>query len=80
MAAAAAAATPTAANARPELQLPPREEIGSWLAALVRRDGTDVVARALIGSCPRNDLMAITEILCNSLFGPEPRDGLGVRC
>lgn len=80
VAAAAASDAAAAATTDAELQLPPREDLGRWLTALMQRDGADVVARAMIACCPRSDLMLITEILCHHLFGPEQLDGEGVQC
>ena len=65
VAAAAAAAAPTAA-APAEFNLPPTTELVHWLSALVKRDGPDVVACALLGAVKGEQLNRMMKILCDT--------------
>jgi len=70
--ASAAAAETDNADATADLTLPPSGETGRWMAALVARDGPDLVARALLGAIKGEDLARMIEVLCNNQWGPEP--------
>ena len=61
----------------PELQLPPRERVGDFLAKLVKRDGVDYVAEALINSCDESDVRAFCKVLCDREYGVASADGNG---
>ena len=57
------------ARAAPIVRLPPVGSVGTWLAALVDRDGPEDVVRALLGAVPPERLMDIVQQLCASEFG-----------
>ena len=52
--------------------LPPREDLGEWLGALVERDGLEVLLRALVERVGRDRLMAAVEKECDVRWGIEP--------
>ena len=52
--------------------LPPREDLGDWLGALVERDGLEVLLRALVQCVGRNRLMTAVEKECDVRWGIEP--------
>ena len=60
-----------------EWQLPPRELVGSWLAALVARDGPETIAQALLASISGDDLCRMMTVLCDKQWGSEPYDENG---
>ena len=60
---------PAAAPAAPVVRLPPVGSVGTWLAALVDRDGPEDTLRALLEVVPAQHLMDIMEKLCTHEFG-----------
>ena len=63
---------PPPMSSPPVLQLPSKEHTGEWLRQLLLRDGPVVVARALLGACPRAQLMMLVKELCDAQYGLEP--------
>lgn len=60
---------PATARAASIVRLPPVGSVGTWLAALVDRDGQEDVVRALLQAVPAQRLMDIVEELCTREFG-----------
>ena len=68
----------SAVTAAVVLELPPSADVGSWMAALVARDGPDQVARALLWALNNDDLTRMMQVLCDSKWGLKPRNEHGV--